>query len=188
MKTIPARITRNVKEDPSIQETSIWNVETVLLEKLPDEEVSLVGDPKEIGVEQIPGSKLDCTRTVFTIRTRGRSPLKEGDTIQVGVRVLSLRQAPGGIQYYDVSVQSPTKTMLIVGLANADIDQIPSKGSVLLTRVASLAGAALRNPNLREQEISSIEKRDREAALPARQPEYTASNGVEQIWIEKSHL
>jgi hypothetical protein len=84
MKTIQARVTRNVKEDPSTPETNVWNVETVLLEKLPEGEVSLVVEPKEIGVEQIPGSKLDSTRTIFTIRTRGRSPLKEGDTIEVG--------------------------------------------------------------------------------------------------------
>ena len=95
IKTIPARITRNVKEDPSIQETTIWNVETVLLEKLPDQEVSLVADPKEIGVEQIPGSKLDSTRTVFTIRTQGRSPLKEGDTIQVRISEIPSREKSG---------------------------------------------------------------------------------------------
>ena len=89
MKTILARVTRNVKEDPSIQEANVWNVETVLLEKLPEAEVSLVADPKTIGVEQIPGSKLDSTRTIFTIRTQGRSPLKEGDTIQVGVPEVS---------------------------------------------------------------------------------------------------
>jgi hypothetical protein len=57
-------------------ETNVWNVETALLEKLPDGEASLVVEPKQIGVEQIPGSKLDSTRTIFTIRTRGRSPLK----------------------------------------------------------------------------------------------------------------
>jgi hypothetical protein len=86
MKTIQARVTRNIKEDPSIEECDLWNVETVLLENLPDGEVNLIADPKEIGVEQIPGSKLDSTRTILTIRTQGRSPLKEGDTIQVGVR------------------------------------------------------------------------------------------------------
>jgi hypothetical protein len=92
MKTIQARVTRNVKEDPSIPETNLWNVETVLLEKLPDAEVSLIADPKKIGVEQIPGSKLDSTKTIFTIRTRGRSSLKEGDTIQVGVSEVSSRR------------------------------------------------------------------------------------------------
>ena len=96
MKTIQARITRNIKEDPSIQETTIWNVEAVLLEKLPDQEVSLVADPKKIGVEQISGSKLDCTRTVFTIRTQGRSPLKEGDTIQVRISEIPSREKSGG--------------------------------------------------------------------------------------------
>jgi hypothetical protein len=76
---------------------------------------------------------------------------------------------------------------LIVGIANIDTDQISSKGSLLLARIANLAGAALGNPNLREQEISSIEKHDREVAVPARDPEYTASNGLEQVWIEKTH-
>jgi hypothetical protein len=85
MKTIQARVTRNIKEDPSVEQGDIWNVETVLLEKITNEEVRLIADPKQIGVEQIPGSKLDTTRTVLTIRTRGRSPLKEGDTIQIGI-------------------------------------------------------------------------------------------------------
>jgi hypothetical protein len=86
MKTIQARVTRNIKEDPSIEECDLWNVETVLLENPPDEAVRLIADPKEIGVEQMPGSKLDSTGTILTIRTQGRSPLKEGDTIQVEVR------------------------------------------------------------------------------------------------------
>ena len=86
MKTIQARVTRNVKEDPSIEEFDVWNVETALLEKLPNEEVSLIADPDEIQVEQIPGSKLDKTRTILTIRTNCRSPLRPGDTIHVDVR------------------------------------------------------------------------------------------------------
>jgi hypothetical protein len=86
MKTIQARVTRNLKEDPSIEECDVWNVETALLEKLPNEEVSLIADPDEIQVEQIPGSKLDTTRTILTIRTNGCSPLRAGDTIHVDVR------------------------------------------------------------------------------------------------------
>jgi hypothetical protein len=86
MKTIQARVTRNVKEDPSIEECDIWNVETALLEKLPNEGVSLIADPDEIQVEQIPGSKLDITRTILTIRTNGRSPVRPGDTVHIGVR------------------------------------------------------------------------------------------------------
>jgi hypothetical protein len=187
MKKIQARVTRNAKEDPSTQETNLWNVEAALLEELPDAEVSLVADPKEIRVEQIPGSKLDSTRTIFTIRTRGRSPLKEGDTIKVGVRQMRSRDMCAGISYYDVFFQSPFKPMLIVGVANPDRDQVRLKASLLLTRVANLAGAALHNPNLCEHDISSIEKRDEEIALPSRDPEYTASNGVEQVWIEKTH-
>ena len=187
MKTIQARVTRNIKEDPSTQETGLWNVETALLEKLPDAEVSLVTDPKEIGVEQFHGSKLDSTRTIFTIRTRGRSPLKEGDTVNVGVREIASREMCAGVSYYDVFIQAPSKAMLIVGVANAGTDQTTSKALLLLTRVANLAGAALHNPNLREHEISSIEKRAEEIALPSRDPEYTSTNGVEQVWIEKTH-
>ncbi len=87
MKTIQARVTRNVKEDPSVEDCDIWNVETVLLERLPREEVSLTADPNEIQVEQIPGSKLDATRSILTIRTKGHSPLKAGSTIHVDVRI-----------------------------------------------------------------------------------------------------
>ena len=87
MKTIQARVTRNVKEDPSVEDCDVWNIETVLLEKLPRDEVSLAADPDEIKVEQIPGSKLDATRSILTIRTEGHSPLKAGDTILVAVRI-----------------------------------------------------------------------------------------------------
>jgi hypothetical protein len=187
MKTIQSRVTRNIKEDPGTQETNVWNVETALLEKLPDVEVSLVADPKEIRVEQIPGSKLDSTRTIFTIRTRGRSPLREGDTIKVGLREINSREMCAGVSYYNVCIQPPSKAILIVGVANAGADRTTSKSSLLLTRLASLAGAALHNPNLREHEISSIEKRAVEIALPSRDPEYTSTNGVEQVWIEKTH-
>jgi hypothetical protein len=83
MKTIQARVTRNIKEDPSIPEWDIWNIESVLLEKLTDQEARLAVDPKEIQVEQISGSRLDRTRTILTFRTRGRSPLKEGDSIHI---------------------------------------------------------------------------------------------------------
>jgi hypothetical protein len=103
--------------------------------------VSFVPDPKKIAVEQFPGSKLDSTWTVFTIRTR-RSPLKEGDTIRVGVREASSRDMSTRVSYYDVFIQTPSKATLIVGVANADTDQVTSKSSVLLTRVANLAGCA----------------------------------------------
>ena len=39
----------------------------------------LAADPKEIHVEQISKSRLDRTRTVLTLRTRGRSPLIAGE-------------------------------------------------------------------------------------------------------------
>jgi hypothetical protein len=34
MKTIQAIVTRNIKEDPSIPEWDIWNIESVLLERV----------------------------------------------------------------------------------------------------------------------------------------------------------
>jgi hypothetical protein len=83
MKTIQARITRNVKEDPSIPEWDIWNIECMLLEKLPDQEARLAADPKEIPIEQISGSRLDRSRTILTFRTQGRSLVREGDTIHI---------------------------------------------------------------------------------------------------------
>jgi hypothetical protein len=54
----------------------------VLLERVPDQ-ARLTADPKEIHVEQISESRLDRTRTVLTLRTRGRCPLRVGDTIHV---------------------------------------------------------------------------------------------------------
>ena len=47
MKTIQATVTRNIKEDPSIPEWDIWYIESVLLERVPDQ-VRLAADPKEI--------------------------------------------------------------------------------------------------------------------------------------------
>jgi hypothetical protein len=82
MKTIQAIVTRIIKEDPSIPEWDIWNIESVLLEKVPDQ-ARLAADLKEIHVEQVSESRLDRTRTVLTLRTRGRSPLREGDTIHI---------------------------------------------------------------------------------------------------------
>jgi hypothetical protein len=82
MKTIQATVTRNLKEDPSIPECDIWNIESVLLERVPDQ-ARLTADPKEIHVEQISESRLDRTRTVLTLRTRGRCPLRAGDTIHI---------------------------------------------------------------------------------------------------------
>jgi len=82
MKTIQAIVTRNIKEDPSIPEWDIWNIESVLLERVP-EQARLAADPKEIHVEQISESRLDRARTVLTLRTRGRSPLRAGNTIHI---------------------------------------------------------------------------------------------------------
>jgi hypothetical protein len=62
MKTVQATVTRNIKEDPSIPEWDIWNIESVLLERVPDQ-ARLAADPKEIHVEQISEARIDRTRT-----------------------------------------------------------------------------------------------------------------------------
>ena len=35
MKTIEARVIKNIKEDPSVEECDIWNIEATLLDPLP---------------------------------------------------------------------------------------------------------------------------------------------------------
>ena len=82
MKTVQATVTRNLKEDPSIPECDIWNIESVLLERVPDQ-AQVAADSKQIHVEQISESRLDRTRTVVTLRTLGRSPLRAGNTIHI---------------------------------------------------------------------------------------------------------
>jgi hypothetical protein len=86
MKLIEARVTRNQKEEPGIQECDIWNIEATLLEALPEERVEITSDSQEIARMQLESVRLDCTRTAITIRTQGKSPCMEGDTIHVAVR------------------------------------------------------------------------------------------------------
>ena len=85
MKTIQARITKNIKEDPSIEECDIWNIEATLLGRLPDDTMHISADPVEIGVSQIEAARSDRTRTTITIRTQRKSPLEPGEVIHVGL-------------------------------------------------------------------------------------------------------
>jgi hypothetical protein len=80
MKTILARVTRNVKEDPSIPKTNIWNVETVFLEKLPAEEVSLVPDPKKTGCNKFLVRSW-IRREAFSPFVRGADHLSKNVTL-----------------------------------------------------------------------------------------------------------
>jgi hypothetical protein len=58
MKTIEARITKNIKEDPSIEECDIWNIEATFLEPLPDDAMRITADPKADALARASGSHL----------------------------------------------------------------------------------------------------------------------------------
>ena len=59
MKTIQARVTKNIKEDPSVEECDIWNIEATFLEALPDDAMRITTDPAEIGVNQLEEARAD---------------------------------------------------------------------------------------------------------------------------------
>src|ERR1700689_591957 len=66
MKTIEARVTTNIKEDPSIEECDIWNIQATFLNPLPSDATEIMADPIEIGGKQLEGAKTDRTRTAVT--------------------------------------------------------------------------------------------------------------------------
>jgi hypothetical protein len=84
MKTIEARITKNIKEDPSVEACDIWNIEATFLDLLPSDAMGITADPIEIGVEQIAAARMDGTRTAITIRTHKKSRLQPGEMIHLG--------------------------------------------------------------------------------------------------------
>jgi hypothetical protein len=83
MKTIQARVTKNIKEDPSIEECDIWNIEATFLDALPDDATQITADPVEIGVNQLEEARADGTRTSVTIRTQAKSRLQPGAVIHL---------------------------------------------------------------------------------------------------------
>ena len=83
MKTIRARVTKNIKEDPSIEECDIWNVEATFLDRLPEDAMHITADPGEIGVNQLEAARTDSTRTAITIRTQRKSRLQPGEVIHL---------------------------------------------------------------------------------------------------------
>ena len=83
MKTIQARVTKNIKEDPSIEECDIWNIEATFLDILPDDAMRITADPDEIGVKQLEEARADSTRTSVTIRTQSKSRLEPGEVIHL---------------------------------------------------------------------------------------------------------
>jgi hypothetical protein len=84
MKTIHARVTKNIKEDPSIEECNIWNIQATFLDPLPLDAVHITADPVEIGVNQLEIARTDGTRTAITIRTQCKSRLQPGEVIHLG--------------------------------------------------------------------------------------------------------
>jgi hypothetical protein len=83
MKTIQARVTKNIKEDPSIKECDIWNIQATFLGRLPDDAMRIIADPVKIGVNQLEAARIDSTRTAITIRTQRKSCLQPGEVIHV---------------------------------------------------------------------------------------------------------
>jgi len=84
MKTIEARITTNIKEDPSIEQCDIWNIQATFLDPLPSDAIRIIADPIEIGVKQLESARMDKTRTAITIRTQQKSRLQPGEMIHLG--------------------------------------------------------------------------------------------------------
>jgi hypothetical protein len=83
MKMIEARVTKNSKEDPSIEECDIWNIEATFLNTLPENAMCITADPCEIGVDQLEAARTDSTRTALTIRTQQKSRLEPGEVIHL---------------------------------------------------------------------------------------------------------
>ena len=84
MNTIHARVTKNIKEDPSIEECDIWNIQATFLDTLPGDATGITTDPVEIGVRQLEAARTDSTRTCITIRTECKSRLQPGEVIHLG--------------------------------------------------------------------------------------------------------
>jgi hypothetical protein len=83
VKTIEARVVKNIKEEPSNEHCDVWNIEATFLDKIPGEANRILADPHELQVDQIEGARTDCSRTSVTIRTRRKSGLEPGDVIHL---------------------------------------------------------------------------------------------------------
>ena len=87
MKRLEATIEENRKEGPTSEpdnELNTWLIEAKLHEDISDwESVRLHFEPPGVEAEIIESSMSEPNRLV--VRTRGESPLKRGDVIQVDV-------------------------------------------------------------------------------------------------------
>ena len=88
MKRVDARIEENRQEDPRSEpdnEPNTWLIEAKLGENIPDwESVRLHFESPGIEAEIVESSMCEPNR--FIVRTRGESPLKKGDIVQVDIR------------------------------------------------------------------------------------------------------
>ncbi|MBV9390271.1 MAG: hypothetical protein JOY96_00110 [Verrucomicrobia bacterium] len=85
MSIIKAKVTRNQRETPSDASFDVWNIEAAFQEPIQLQEIEIKVDPQEIKARIVGPLRLDCTSTIVTIRTEGRSPVREGDTIHIFV-------------------------------------------------------------------------------------------------------
>jgi hypothetical protein len=83
MKTIEARVIKNIKEEPSNEAFDVWNIEATFLDKIPEDAKWMTADPRELQVDQIEVARTDPTRTCVTIRTQRKSGLEPGDLIHL---------------------------------------------------------------------------------------------------------
>ena len=83
MNIIKARVTKNIKEEPSNEQYDFWNIEATFLDKCPEKATELLADSTEIETLQVEAIRIDSTRTAVTIRTRQKSVLKPGDVIHL---------------------------------------------------------------------------------------------------------
>jgi hypothetical protein len=88
MKRAEAKIVENKKEDPASEpdrDPNTWLIEAKLGQDILDwESVRLDLRSTEVDAEIIESSMSEPNH--FTIRTRGKSPLQEGDVIHVDIR------------------------------------------------------------------------------------------------------
>jgi hypothetical protein len=87
MKRVQAKVEGNRKEDPESEpdnESNTWLIEAKLEEDIFDWENVRLDFHSEIEAEILESSMSEPN--LFTVRTRGKSPLKKGDVIHLDVR------------------------------------------------------------------------------------------------------
>jgi hypothetical protein len=83
MRTIEARVVKNIKEKPSNECCDVWNIEATVSDKIPEDATRIMANFGELQVEQIEAARTDLTRTCVTIRTKRKSGLEPGDLVHL---------------------------------------------------------------------------------------------------------